>query len=353
MKHKKIYIEAIRIFAIFFVIYVHTGIEAAEHYQITDNTFSYIFSLVLYSIAQISVPLFFLVSGAVLLKKEESLRHVLLHRALRIFLIIIIFGFVEYLYFYHLNPESGFSIPVFLWTIYSTTMITQYWYLYAYFSLMLILPFIRMMAKSMKNSHFLYLFGLFFILEGLLPIVEYIWQNNHIAISVPLLVNSVFYPLMGYYIVHRSEEFFYKKKVLILTNILGLCALITNTVVALMAHRQRGGAESLDGMTAMLAVVTFINFRAVFNAIAKSSFAIFHGRLAKVVSDIILFIGSGSFGVYLLEPPLRDAFKPVYTASEPYITWFPAAVLWISTAIICGSIIFFVLKKFPLLNRIL
>lgn len=353
MKQKKIYLEAIRIFAIFFVIYVHTGIEAAEHYRVTESTFSYVLSLVLFAIAQISVPLFFMVSGAVLLHKEESLKDVLLHRALRILLIILIFGFVEYTYFYYLNPEVGFSIPVYFWTVYSTTMITQYWYIYSYFALMPILPFVRMMARSMKDSHFWYLMGLMFILNGLLPIVEFLWKNNRIAVSVPLLFNSIFYPLMGYYIVHRSGEFFLKKKNLLITNVFGACALLTNTVVALMAHRQRGAGETLEGMTALLAAVTFINIRALFNWISHSSRPILHGRLAKTIRSIILFIGSGSFGVYLLEPPLRDTFKPVYIALEPYISWFPAAILWISAAIICGSVVFFILKKIPLLKKLL
>lgn len=352
MKQKKIYLEAIRIFAIFFVVYVHTGIEAAEHYTIAGSTFSYILSLVLYAIAQISVPLFFMVTGAVLLHKEESLRHVLLYRALRILLIILIFGFVEYAYFNYLNPGVAFSIPIYLWTVYSTTVITQYWYIYAYFALMLILPFIRMMARSMKNSHFWYLFTLFFVLDGILPIVEYLWGNNRIAVSIPLLADSVFYLLMGYYIVHRSEEFFYRKRTLLVTNIMGIMALLTNTVVALMAHRQRGAGETLGGMTAMLAVVTFINFRAVFNAMSKSSAGIFHGRFAKLVCTLILFMGSGSFGVYLLEPPLRDTFKPVYIALEPYISWFPAAIVWILVAMVCGSVVFFILRKIPLLKKL-
>jgi len=353
MKQKKIYLEAIRIFAIFFVIYVHTGIEAAEHYRVTESTFSYVLSLVLFAIAQISVPLFFMVSGAVLLHKEESLRHVLLHRALRILLIILIFGFVEYAYFNYLNPEVAFSIPIYLWTVYSTTIITQYWYIYAYFALILILPFIRMLARSMENSHFWYLFVLLFTLDGILPIIEYLWGNNRIAVSIPLLADSVFYLLMGYYIAHRSEKFFYQKKVIIIANMMGIMALLTNTVVALMAHRQRGAGETLGGMTAMLAVVTFINIRTLFQWISHSSRPILHGRLAKAIRSIILFIGSGSFGVYLLEPPLRDTFKPVYIALEPYISWFPATILWICAALICGSVIFFILKKIPLLKKLL
>lgn len=353
MKQKKIYLEAIRIFAIFFVIYVHTGIDAAEHYRVAESTFSYVLSLVLFAIAQISVPLFFMVSGGVLLHKEERLKDVLLHRALRIFLIILIFGFIQYTYFYYLNPEIGFSIPVFFWTVYSTTIITQYWYLYSYFALMLILPFVRMMAQSMKDCHFWYLMGLMFTLDGLLPIVEFLWGNNRIAVSIPLLVNSIFYPLMGYYIVQRSGELFYKTKVLLLANAVGLCSLITNSVVALMAHRQRGAGETLGGMTAVLAVVTFINIRALFHGISKSSCKFLHSHFSGLCKKCIVFIGGSVFGVYLLEPPLRDTFRIIYVKLEPHISWFPASVIWIIMAIICGSIIFQLLKRIPFLNKIL
>lgn len=353
MKEKKIYLEIIRILAIFFVIYVHTGTDAAEHYQTAGNLFSYGLSLVLYCIAQISVPLFFLISGAVLLHKEESLQTVLLHRAARILIIILLFGFIQYLYFYYLNPEIGFSIPVFFKLVYSTTVITQYWYLYTYFTLMLILPFVRMLARSMENAHFWYLFGLFFLLEGILPVVEYLWGNSRIVLSVPLFANSLLYPLLGYYLAQRSGKLFYQGKVLLLTNLMGLFALLTNTVVAYMAHRQRGAAESLEGMTAMLALVVFINIRALCHYASSSTRPVFHGSLAKIFCKAVCFIGSGVFGVYLLEPPLRDSFRFIYVATEPYISWFPAVILWICPAILFGAVLFWLLKKLPVLRKIL
>lgn len=353
MKQKKLYLEIIRIFAIFFVIYVHTGTDASEHYQIAGNLFSYWLSLVLYSVAQTSVPLFFLVSGAVLLHKEESLKDVLVHRAFRIFIIILLFGLIQYTYFYYLNPEIGFSIPVYFWMIYSTTVITQYWYIYAYFALMLILPFVRMMAHSMKNIHFWYLFGLFFLMEGLLPIIEYIWGNNRIALSIPLFANSILYPILGYYIVQRSSEFFYQKNVLLLTNLAGIAALFTNTIIAFIAHKQRGTAETLEGMTAMAALVIFINIRALCHYAKHSSKHLFHNCFSQALCKGACFIGGGVFGVYLLEPLLRDSFRFIYVALEPYISWFPATILWICSAIICGSILFRLLKKIPLLRKIL
>ncbi len=352
MKQKKVYLEAIRIFAIFFVIYIHTGVEAAEHYRIAENNFSYLLSLVLYAFAEVSVPLFFMISGALLLHKEESLRFVLTHRALRIFILIITFGFLQFWYANFSQPEISFSIPIFTWTLYSTTIITQYWYLYAYFTLMLILPFVRMLARSMQNSHFWYLFGLYFMLEGLFPILEFIWGNNRIALSIPILSNIILYPLMGYYIVHRSGELFYKRKILMAANLVAIAALVTNTVVALMAHRQRGAGETLDGMTGVLAVITFINFRAIFYAMSKSECKLLNGRFARFIKNTIVFIGGGVFGVYLLEPQLRDGFKFIYTTLEPGISWFPATIIWIATAIICGCILFNVVKKIPILRKL-
>ena len=353
MKQKKIYLEIIRIFAIFFVIYTHTGTDAAAYYQVADHSFSYMLSLILFCVSQTCVPLFFLVSGATLLHKKESLTTVLKHRALRIFLIILLFGFIQYAYCYYLNPAIGFSLGSYFKVIYSSTVITQYWYLYAYFAFTLMLPFLRMLAQSMENIHFWYLFGLFFLLEAILPIAEYLWGTNRIALSVPLFEQSLLYPLLGYYIAQRSNQLFYTKKNLLLTNLLGLCALFSNTAVALMAHKQRGAAGGLIGLTVTVALVTFINIRAFCNYAQRSTLQIFHGKLSQLTCKLIFNIGGCVFGIYLLEPPLRDTFRFIYLALVPYLSWFFAVCVWIGTAIFCGAILFSILRKIPLLNKIL
>lgn len=348
-KTKKLYLELLRIFAIFFVVYVHTGTDGAEHYQIAgDAFFSYWLSLVLACFAQVSVPLFFLISGAVLLQKEESLKTVLTRRVLRMLGVILVFGLIQYAYFYYLNPEIGFSLFVYLKTVYTTPMITQYWYLYTYFSFLLILPFVRMLAASMKNVHFVYFFGLYFLLEGILPIVEYLWGNGRIALSVPLFESALFFPLMGYFIEHRSGDFFYQKKALLFSNLAGLMAVLTNTVVAFMAHRQRGSAETLMGMTAVIALVLFLDARSL-----CKKFADLQTAFTKGIRKLLDFTGSGVFMVYLLEPPLRDTFRFLYVWAQPVLGWFAACILWIAAAIACGVLLHHTVKKLPLFRRIL
>lgn len=353
MKTKKFYLEILRVFAIFFVIFVHTGDAAAEYYKFAANSSSYILSILLFVLAQCSVPIFFLISGAVLLQKQDSLKNAICKRALRIFFIILIFGLIQYYYCYYLNPTIGFHIPVFFKLVYSTNVITQYWYLYSYFTFLLILPFIQMLAQNMEKQHFWYLFGLFFLFEGILPIVEYLWGNSRIVLSVPLFASSILFPLLGYYIEHRSEHLFFKKWTLLFVNLAGVFALFTNMVVAYMAHKQRGAAESLIGMTALLSIVIFINCRAICHAISNSKRAFWHCKLIFVLKKLFYFLGAGVFGVYLLEPPLRDSFKFIYTFLQPYFTWFPACFLWINASIFFGACIFHILRKLPILKSLL
>lgn len=320
------------------VVYVHTGPEATARYQVVTSGTEYWISLFINSLTQICAPLFFMISGALLLGKKESLKDVFLHRFLRFLVLLLVFGLVEYAYFYHLNPEITFSLPTFFYLAYSTTIIQQYWFLYAYLGFLLILPFIRMMAQNMKPVHFYYLAGLMFLFEGLLPIVEYLWQNSRIAIEIPLFANIIIYPLMGYFI-----ENIYDGKGKVLLYLACAAALVTNTVIGHMALVSRGGVESLGGMTFVTALAVFVLVKRLFDKHPASQ------KGSKVIS----FLGSGSMCVFLLEPPLRDTFKRIYVATEPYITWFPAALLWVSAACLAGILIYHLLRLIPGVKKIL
>lgn len=342
MKVKKIHLELLRIIAIFFVIYVHTGTDGAELYTLVSSPLSYWSSLFLAVLAQISIPVFFLISGAVLLQKEESLKEVLSKRVFKIIIVILVFGLVQYGYSFYLKPEVGFSISVFLKLVYSTTVITQYWYLYSYLAFLLILPFVRMLAKSMQAIHYWYLFGLFFLMEGLLPIFEYVWSNTRIILSIPLFFSSIMYPLIGYYVEHKSEQIFFQKKNLLIVNGFAMMALATNLVVARMAHLQRGAVETLSGMTLLLSIVLFINIRYFCHKFV----------LPQTLTKLISFLGSGVFMVYLLEPQLRDSFRVIYLALSPTIGWFLSCILWIASAILCGCFIMYIFKKIPIIKKL-
>lgn len=338
MKTRKPYLDFIRILAILMVVYVHTGPEAAERYLVATDKVTYWFALALNAFTQTCAPLFFMVSGAVLLRKKESLKEIYLHRVVKFLVLLLVFGLIEYAYFYHLNPEITFSIKTFFYLVYSTTVIHQYWFLYAYLGILLILPLLRILAQNMEPEHFCYLAALMLVFEGLLPIVEYLWGNSRIAIPMPLLVNTIIYPLMGYFIENK-----YDKSYQGIIYALGACAFVTNTVIGHMAVGARGSAETLDGMTFVIALAIFSGLKVLFEA----------KPINEKAAKTITFLGSGSIMVFLLEPPLRDFFKYIYTWFEPTITWFPAALCWVSLACLAGILIYHLLRLIPGVKKVL
>lgn len=353
-KEEKIYLEAVRVIAIFLVMYGHTGYDASERYQVVTTGFSYWMSILITCLAHCSAPaLFMMVSGATLLQKTDTLKTAVMHRALRVLEIILLFGFLQYVYCYYQNPEITFSIPTFFYLLYSTNVITPYWYIYAYFVMMLILPFLQMLAHSMEKIHFWYLFGLYFVMEGILPIVEVLWGNSRIALSVPLFDYLIFFPLMGYYLEHKSGDFFYKKSTLLVANLGGIAALAVSMIAGNISALQRGHVSFLEGMIALISVVIFVDVKAFCHYAELSSGKIWHNGFTRVLKKGIALAGAGVFGVYLFEPQMREGLHFIYVALEPYLTWFLASVIWISTAILCGVILFHILKRVPVFRKLL
>ena len=64
-------------------------------------------------------------------------------------------------------------------------------------------------------------------------------------------------------------------------------------------------------------------------------------------------LGGCVFGTYLLEGILRHYLSPVYEALEPKIHVLPACLIWVIAVALCGLGITWVLKKLPLLRKLL
>lgn len=214
---KKLHLEILRITACFFVIFNHTG----------DNGF-FLFSLFepasvqywLYGFISVfckfAVPLFFAISGALLLPKEESVKTVFSKRVLRMAIILV----VASAFYYCFNNDFDFSamnIGAFFATLYGATLDVHLWYLYAFISFLMALPLLRPIAKNFKNEHFLYMAICALVFTGVLPVAEYFLWKGNLALNGDLRMtwltsNAVIYPLIGYYIENRMDVRRAKKK---------------------------------------------------------------------------------------------------------------------------------------------
>lgn len=115
MKEKRLDYEVLRLIAIVGVVFNHTSGRGFDLYMAEGcSGINYVGSLLLGILCKIAVPLFFLVSGGLLLAKEERIRTVLVKRVLRILLALVIFSGVLYLFWIRWDYVTKAGVQDFL-----------------------------------------------------------------------------------------------------------------------------------------------------------------------------------------------------------------------------------------------
>lgn len=147
---RNISFDLIRILAIFLVMYNHCETYIFYHH-VPRMGLRYILSMCGAAFCKCGPPLFFMVSGALILHKKESFRRIFQHRILRILIVMVILSIL----IVTLIPDSD----SFLKTFFSGLN----WYLYAYIGYLLMLPFLRILVNHMTRKDM----RLFFILTAI------------------------------------------------------------------------------------------------------------------------------------------------------------------------------------------
>ena len=145
---KKYYLEAMRILAVLLVMYNHSApfMSFATQSGLEKNV-SFLLSL----ICKAAVPLFFMISGVLLLGKEESFRDLFQKRILRMIYVIIIFSLLYHFKMAWKGATPFAPLHVFLRLPFDLVFL-PYWYLYSYIGFLAILPFVRAIAKHMTKN---------------------------------------------------------------------------------------------------------------------------------------------------------------------------------------------------------
>lgn len=337
MKQKKVYIEILRLIAIFLVLYTHTGQRGVWHFQIAEKMSSYWLAMGMACIDQMCVMLFFLISGAVLLHKEETIGQVMKKRVLPMAIVIMLFGLLQYFLNYLKTPEIGFDIRVYFKLLYSSDIITQYWFLRTYLGFLLVLPLLRILVKHMKKTHFYYFFGIYTGVYGVLPVLERMLEYDALKIDFQFFSMVIVFSMLGYFLEHVLKDELMTGKALGIVNLTGILAFVTYLSEANIYYRETGGLLILNGCLLVMTVALYADIKWVCTTI----------KMPKWIQNTLIFLGSGSFGVYLLEPQVREYTMFIYDFLQPKITWLGAIFPWLFTAMLIGILFMNLLKVIP------
>lgn len=334
-------LELIRIVAILLVIFNHT--DGFIYYVETENILTWIFSVGMACICKIAVPLFFMVSGALLLAREETIKDLLCKRAARIFIVLFIVSLFYYIIDIYRYGMSNVGIEDFLTKFCNKKIRDSLWFLYDYFAILLILPFFRILIKHMNQKLMGYLFALKVIFSLVIPLLDEL-LGIFFYLNMGFVNEYIFYLILGYYMELGCD--WRKKKQGIWLDVVCFVGCAVFDMVVMQVHFVKTGEYSQQLLELFLCIMAPSAFR-ICQRMAD------RWKECDKLNKVIVAVGQYVFGIYLLDNLVRWQLLPLYLyLSEKTIGVFACSV-YVCATFTVGLIYAAALKKIPLVKRYL
>ena len=297
VQNKSIYIEILRIFAIFWVVFDHTGDWGYTLFtKYTENSLKYWIYLGFTIFCKVAVPIFFAISGALMLgKKEEPLKKIWKKKILKFFLILFVFSAIYYLVSC-INKSKSIDLSYFFKTFYTSRVKVHLWYLYLYIAYLMVLPFLRSLVENLETKYFYYMLGIVLVFDSIIPTIDFLLWKGKSGIYeniVPAWIFSkiVMYPIIGYFLHNKIE--IKKSKIIIpvlwIINI--FCIVATVFLVNYQSNLLGKNSESkYQTFTWINCITIFLTAKVIFEKIT----------LPQSIKKIIISFGASTFGIYLI-----------------------------------------------------
>lgn len=342
---RKSNLDILKIIACFLVIVNHTN---SRIFSSIAPSLTWFISITYFFLCKIAVPIFVMVSGAVLLGKEEKYGTIFRKRILRTIIVIVLFSFVYYINDV-VNSAGEFSIFTFLYTIVKKPITNAYWYLYMYLGLLFMLPILRKLVQGMKEKDYIYGYIIWIIFIGILPIIShYTKMNISSYFALPIFTGYIVYFLMGYFIENILERKYFNKKVIIFLTLASILC-ITLSVVATY-YEENHSHKFMDNVSHITISIPSVT---VFYICKYVTLRNEEKEKKTTKGKKISTIAICTFGIYLLSDLLIKKFNFVYEYLIQYIHKLPAIFILEIIVFIVGFIITWLLRKLPVMRKLI
>ena len=312
MKKRYYYIDFLRIFSMFAVVFLHS---ASDLLRTEYNTGVWHFSNVLTSLFSVSVPIFFMISGAMLLSDEKAssikgLYKVRLKKIVLPFLFwslfaVIYFLITEYLYYDTLNFSAlKYRVMHFL----SEPVTIHLWFMYALIPIYVILPFLKVLIDNINNKQSIYLFLIWAIFsiftttaQNFLPGEYKVLFSFNYSFNLNVIGGYVGFFILGYYL--HNNDFKIKRKYLIIFVIADVFIVSFGTYILYIL--KNGYFENFKVYTGLFTVSLSIAVFLLFKDIFKNKENVKFSKLINKLSET-------SFGIYLIHNLVINFFNLNY-----------------------------------------
>lgn len=348
---RKVYFDLLRCIAIFMVLFNHSSKAGymlfAEYPAGSVQHFLYLTNSIL---IKCGVPLFFMISGALLLNREEPLV-IVLKRFIKYLCVLIVASAVTYIWS---GTMGGYyeeiSFRNFWKIFYTSRHATAYWYLYTYLMYILMLPVLRKIAKFMVKSEWILIVCIYVVLNTLVFFDFVIWKGEYTHNSYMTcftMSEYVIYPLCGYYLENRINIDKINKKHVFALVALSLCIITLNAFMTDYRCLIIGSWSEaycqlfFERYILFVAATVFIITKYIMNKIV----------LPVTISRTVSLCGQCTFGIYLFERIWRHMTDFIYRSVSGVFTPLISCWIWILSACVLGGFVTMILKKIPIIKN--
>lgn len=338
--HKIWYLEWLRIFACLAVVLIHCFVALLSNVSMPDAGVwrAFYWTETLIFLARWAVPVFFMISGALLLnpKKEITYKKALEYVGRMLFVLVTFgyaFAFVETAYGNH-----SITIETFYWAALSVLCKSSWghlWFIYDMLGIYLLLPLFKSFINGASKRDVSLLVVILGVFGTLVPTIN---GGLYMNIAIPTWFgSSVFYFVLGYYL-HTYIEFSPVWAIVAIAAVL-IEARIVGYYILVIGEYASWAHQPSSAFVALYAAGIFLCAKKYLNR--------------EIKNKLLLTIASASFCIYIIHPVFTNllyrAFDWINVGLPPVVFELTTYVLVFVPSLICAVLI----KKLPVFKKFL
>ncbi len=327
MKERFFWADILRVIAIYFVVVIHNSALPQ------GLNFSGVISYVIFALAKTSIPLFVMLSGALLLGKKEPYALFFKKRVLKVVFPWIAWTFIFMGMGYYLGDFEGTTLSE--WKYYfELTLLTKLWFLPLIVSIYLLTPVWRVFIQKSSKIDRVYLTTLFVAFASIFPFL-----HNSLAFPVDqngILIQAVLfsgYFLLGYILINDYKKRFSMPLLFTLFSF----GISLTFLEIILGKPYELIFSYLSPNVALLSVSLFLIIYKLFIKRKK-----INAKLTSLVTKMSL----ASLGIYIIHQPIGQFLDPYLTTFKNGISQLHPSLTGISMGLIYFLITFFVVFLF-------
>ncbi|MBE7020334.1 MAG: DUF1624 domain-containing protein [Ruminococcaceae bacterium] len=343
MKKRFYYIDFLRIFSMLSVIFLHV---VADLLRVKYNSIEWHFSNIITAVIGIAVPVFFMISGAMLLSNEKSssVDNLVKGRLVKVFIPFAFWSLIAILHYFVIDTvrtgSFGYDGMIYRFKyILSQPATIHLWFMYALIPIYLLLPFLKTLVDKMDKKQAIYLISLWMVCSVLYTTVQNLFPIKYKTVltfnnsfNLNFIGGYIGFFILGYYL--HVKDIKIKSRLLILIAIIDVAIISLGTYFATSYYNGYfEGFKVYTGVfTTVLSICVFLLFKNLYANIEKFSFC-----------NVTEALSTFSFPIYLVHNLIIDFFNVLgFIQPENGIIYIIARFLAVFTA---SYIVIYILSK--------